>query len=113
MDKRIKENRDQLLDIAKVSKDPTVQKALNKLLFTVSLAHDKEYIALNDSIYYHSGCTITIPAREHQTIMQLIWNNEKIQIFSIEYKIQTFNYGNITKIGNPLPGIVLIEEKNI
>ena len=39
-----KKSVDDLLEAAKISNDPTVKQALDKLLFVVSIAHDKEYI---------------------------------------------------------------------
>lgn len=110
MDKRIKENHNQLLEVAKISKDPAVQTALNKLLFTVSLAHNKKYIELSNLLCYHSGCTITIPSRNAFTTIQLTWNNEKIQVYTEPYQIQTFNYGHLAKRGSPFPGIILKEK---
>ena len=112
MDKKIKENHDKLLEVAKTSKNPTVQNALKKLLFTVSLAHNKEYIELENLMIYHSGCTITIPKRDHFTVIQLTWNNEKIQVYSEPYQVQTFNYGHLAKLPGVFPGITLKEEQN-
>lgn len=58
MDK--KKNIDELLEAAKTSKNKTVQQTLKKLLFAVSIAHDKEYIERANSYHFHSGCSITV-----------------------------------------------------
>lgn len=112
MNKEQKEKRDELMEAAKVSKDPTVTKALEKLLFAVSLAHNEDYIKWANQGTFHSGCTITIPATEHTTTYQLTWNDETMQVFSIEYQVASIQYGHIYDQKDPIPGIILIEDKN-
>ena len=104
------EQRDQLLETAKVSKDPTVKAALEKLLFTVSLAHDKEYITWANESYFQSGCSITIPAMEHATTFQLHWDDVKMQIFSMEFQIMQFDYGHLYNKSDPIPGVYLLKD---
>lgn len=107
------DQRDQLLEAAKVSNDPTVKMALEKLLFTVSLAHDKEYIEWADKSHFQSGCTITVPSMSHDTTFSLTWNDTQIQVFSIEHQIVMFPYGHLYNVNDPLPGVILNPELNI
>ncbi len=104
------EQRDKLLETAKLSKNPTVKAALEKLLFAVSLAHDKEYITWANGSYYQAGCTITIPAMEHATTFQLHWGDKRMQIFSTEYQVMEFEYGHLYNQTDPIPGVYLIKE---
>ena len=113
MDKRQKEERDELLEAAKVSKDPTVKQALDRLLFTVALAHDQEFVHWANEGTYSSGCTITIPSTEHQTTFQLTWNDEAMQVFAMEFQVATFNYGNLYNANSPMPGVILKKELNL
>lgn len=117
MSKKREEQIDQLLQTAKISKDPTVRQALEKLCFTVALAHDREYIE-GSGLYHTSGCCITVPARTEDTTFQLTWNNAEMQIFSMAYQVASFQYGDIIEMTNggrkttaPLPGIILVEDK--
>ena len=113
MDRRLKEERDRLLEAAKISKDPTVKEALNKLLFTVQLAHDDEFVEWAGTATYTSGCTITIPKSEHQTTFQLAWNDDTMQVFSIEYQVASFEYGHLYDTNTPMPGVILKKENNL
>ena len=102
---------DELLEAAKVSTDPTVRQALNKLLFVTSIAHDQEYVERANLYYFHSGCTVTIPYAENLT-MNLVWNDEDIAVHTTEYQYATFKYGQMLYEHAPLPGIILIEDRN-
>jgi len=113
MDKRQKEERDQLLEAAKVSKNPTVEEALDKLLFTVALAHDQEFVHWASEGTYSSGCTITVPRTEHQTTFQLTWNDEAMQVFAMEFQVATFNFGHLYHTNCPMPGVVLKKDNNL
>lgn len=113
MDKRQKEERDLLLEAAKKSKDPTVKSALDKLLFTVALAHDDEFIHWASEGHFSSGCTVTVPSSDHTTTFQLCWNDAEIQIFSMEYQVATFEYGHLYDHNSPMPGIILKKELNL
>lgn len=113
MDKRIKEDRDRLLEAAKVSKDPTVKEALNKLLFTVQLAHDEEFVEWANAATFTSGCTVTVPRSEHTTTFQLAWNDAEMQVFSMEYQVATFEYGHLYDMNTPMPGIILKKDLNV
>ena len=110
MDKRQKEERDQLLEAAKKSKDPTVKSALDKLLFTVALAHDEEFIHWASIGHYSSGCTVTVPSSNHNTTFQLTWNDEEMQVFSMEYMVETFEFGHLYDDNSPMPGVILTKE---
>lgn len=112
MDKRIKEDRDKLLEAAKASHDPTVKQALDKLLFTVQLAHDNDFIHWANVSTYSSGCTITIPKIEHTTTFQLAWNDMEMQIFSMEFQVATMEYGHLYDARTPMPGMILQKENN-
>lgn len=107
MDKQQQEERDRLLEAAKASKDATVKEALNKLLFTVSLAHDEEFIEWASAGTYSSGCTITVPARDQATTFQLAWNDSAMQVFSMPFQVATFEYGHLYDQLTPLPGVIL------
>ena len=113
MDKRIKEERDQLLEAAKASKDPTVKQALEKLLFTVQLAHDDEFVHWANAGTYSSGCTVTVPRTNNTTTFQLTWNDEQIQVFSMEFMVATFEYGHLYDSRSPMPGVILQKENNL
>jgi len=113
MDKRLKEERDRLLEAAKASKDPTVKEALDKVLFVTKLAHDEEFVEWANSAYFSSGCTVTVPAREHTTTFQLAWNDFEMQVFSMEYRVAKFEYGHLYDTNTPMPGIILQKDLNI
>ena len=113
MDKRQKEERDQLLEAAKASKNPTIIAALDKLLFAVALAHDEEFIHWASTATYSSGCTITVPRSEHNTTFQLAWNDAKMQVFSMDYQVETFEYGHLYDQRTPMPGVILKKENKL
>ena len=113
MDKRIKEERDELLEAAKASNDPTVKQALDKLLFVVKLAHDSEFVHWANEGTYSSGCTVTIPSMEHTTTFQLTWNDEVMQVFSMEFIVATFEFGHLYDTNTPMPGVILQKENNL
>lgn len=112
MEKRQKEERDRLLEAAKASNNETVKEALDKLLFTVALAHDEEFIQWASVGTYSSGCTVTIPAIEHATTLQLAWNDEKLQIFAMEFCVETLEYGHLFDERTPMPGVILRKDLN-
>lgn len=107
-----KSNVDELLEAAKISHNRSVKQALDKLLFTVSIAHDKEYIERANDYYFHSGCTITIPQVAENVTMQLVWNDEEIAVRSTEHCFAQFKYGSMIEENDPVPGIILQEERN-
>jgi len=102
---------DELLEAAKASNDPTVKQALHKLLFVTSLAHDKDYIERASMYHFHSGCTVTIP-RSDYTTLSIVWNDEDVAIHTTDYQYVQFRYGNLINENTPLPGVVLIEDRN-
>ena len=112
MNKKNKENVDQLLEAAKVSDNQAVKQALDKLLFTVSLAHSKAYIEAANNYHFHSGCSITIPRSEQDITMSLVWNDNEIAVRTMEHCYQQFTYGNLIDENSPLPGIYLVEDRN-
>ena len=113
MDRWHKEQRDRLLEAAKISKDPTVQGALEKLLFTVSLAHDEEFVDWANQATYSSGCTVTVPRSDTQTTFQLAWNDYQMQVFSFAYCVETFEYGHLYDTNTPMPGVILKKDLNV
>ena len=103
---------DELLTAAQASKDTTVKQALSKLLFVVSLAHDKEYIERANSYHFHSGCSITVPRSHEQVTMCLVWNDNTMCVRTRDYQHAEFTHGYLLQEGDPVPGIVLVEERN-
>lgn len=112
MNKKNKESVDQLLEAAKISNNSAVKQALNKLLFTVSIAHSKAYIEDANNYHFHSGCTVTVPRSDTDITMSLVWNDKEIAVRTMEHCYTQFNYGNIIEKDDPLPGVFLIEDKN-
>ena len=108
-----KDNRvDELLEAAKTSHNSAVKQALDKLLFTVSIAHSKAYIENANQYHFHSGCTLTVPRSDTDTTMNLVWNDEEIGVHSMEHCFVQFRYGNIIQKDDPVPGVILIEDRN-
>lgn len=107
-----KKNVDELLEAAKISNDPTVKQALDKLLFVVSIAHEKDYIERANSYHFHSGATITVPGTHDNFTMTVIWNNESIAIRTRDYQHTEFKYGHLLQKGDPVPGVILVEDRN-
>jgi hypothetical protein len=103
---------DELLTAAKVSNDETVKQALDKLLFVVSIAHDKDYIERANTYAFHSGCTITVPRSEENFTMTLLWNEETISVRTRDYQYGELRHGHMLQQGDPVPGMVLNEERN-
>ena len=103
---------DQLLEAAKTSHNGAVKQALDKLLFTVSIAHSTAYIKDANEYHFHSGCTITVPRSDNDITMSLVWNDNEIAVHSRNYCYTQFTYGNLIEKDDPMPGVFLIEEKN-
>lgn len=103
---------DKLLEAAKTSHNSAVKQALDKLLFTVSIAHDKAYIERANQYHFHSGCTITIPRSDTDTTMSLVWNNEEMGVHSKGHCFTQFRYGDMVAEHDPVPGVILTEDKN-
>ena len=107
-----KKSVDDLLEAAKISNDPTVKQALDKLLFVISIAHDKEYIKRANSYHFHSGCSITVPNTHENFTMSMVWNHEHIAIHARDYQFTEFKFGHMLQDGDPVPGVILIEDRN-
>lgn len=108
-----KKNRvDELLEAAKTSHNGAVKQALDKLLFTVSIAHSTAYIEDANNYHFHSGCTLTVPRSDTDTTMSLAWNNEEIGVHSMGHCFVQFRYGSTLQKDDPVPGVILIEDKN-
>lgn len=107
MNRYLKDERDRILAAATASKDPTVKQALDKLIFTVSLAHDQEFIDWASTAVFTSGCTITIPATEQSVTYQLTWNDSEMQVFSMPFQTSVFEYGHLYDVDSPMPGVIL------
>ncbi len=107
-----KTKKDRLLEAARISNDPTVQQALDKLLFVVSIAHDADYIERANTYAFHNGCTITVPRTEENFTMTLLWNEETISVRTRNCQYAEFRHGHLLQQGDPLPGMILNEERN-
>jgi hypothetical protein len=103
---------DELLTAAKTSDDPTVKQALDKLLFVVSIAHDGDYIERANRYHYHNGCSITVPRTHENFTMTLAWNGEDMSVRTRDYQESHFRHGHLLQAGDPVPGIILVEERN-
>ena len=108
-----KNNRvDELLEAAKASHNSAVKQALDKLLFTVSIAHSTAYIEDANNYYFHSGCTVTVPKSDSDTTMNIVWNDVEVGVHSVGHCFVQFKYGHMINKDDPIPGVYLIEDRN-
>ena len=102
----------EIIEAAKTSHNTEVKQALEKLLFTVSMANSKAYIEDANSYHVPSGCTISIPKSEQDITMSLVWNDEEMAVRTMEHCYMQFTYGHLLNKDDPLPGVYLIEDRN-
>ena len=76
--------RRELFELALNSSDATVKQAMEKLLFTVTLAHgnaETENFRLHT---YHYGIGVGVPANDEMTTIHVAWENDKFSLRSTE-----------------------------